>query len=78
MVVSSADLDPRVTALAKSRSSCTSKVQTRPLVREGAKKRKRKIWSLVPDWRPTPRHTGRLTISRNLTSTSNQFLISIE
>jgi hypothetical protein len=29
-------MDLRVTALAKPRSNCTSKLQTRPLVREGA------------------------------------------
>jgi hypothetical protein len=28
--------EPRVTALARSRSNCTSKLQTHPLVREGA------------------------------------------
>jgi hypothetical protein len=30
------DFEPRVTALARPRSNCTSKLQTRPLVREGA------------------------------------------
>jgi hypothetical protein len=30
------DLDPRVTALARPRSNCTTKLQTHPLVREGA------------------------------------------
>jgi hypothetical protein len=30
------DLDPRVTALDRPRSNCTSKLQTHPLVREGA------------------------------------------
>jgi hypothetical protein len=30
------DFDPRMTALARPRSNCTSKLQTHPLVREGA------------------------------------------
>jgi hypothetical protein len=30
------DFDPRVTALARPRSNCTSKLQTHPLIREGA------------------------------------------
>jgi hypothetical protein len=36
MAVSSVGLRPRVIALAKPRSNYTSKLQTRPLVREGA------------------------------------------
>jgi hypothetical protein len=30
------DFNPRVTALTRPRSNCTSKLQTHPLVREGA------------------------------------------
>jgi hypothetical protein len=58
-----------------------SKLQNRPLVREGATKlqtnnclkeisRRKKNWSQVPDGRLTPGQTGRLTVGRKLTSTS--------
>jgi hypothetical protein len=71
-------INPSVTALA--RTSNNSKLQTRPLVREGAttyqivtvyKKisRRKKNWSRVPDGRLTPRRTGRLIIGRNVTLT---------
>jgi hypothetical protein len=30
----------------------------------------KEIWSWAPDGIPTPRQTGRLTVGRNLTSTS--------
>jgi hypothetical protein len=57
------------------------KLQTRPLVREGAprrrakqfsckKKGKSKIWSWATKGCPTPRRTDRLTVSRKVTSTS--------
>jgi hypothetical protein len=71
------DLDPRVTALARPRSNCTSKLQTHPLVREGDPRQETrncqtetKIWSWAPAGTPKPRQTGRLTGGRNLTSTS--------
>jgi hypothetical protein len=59
---------PRVTA----QKQLYSKLQTRPLVREGATKEqtrsclkeissRKKIWSRVPDGRLTPRQTDRLT-----------------
>jgi hypothetical protein len=60
--------------------SC-EKLQTRPLVREGAphqqirtcpktiKKNKKNNWSQFPDGCLTPRHTGRLTVGRNITLT---------
>jgi hypothetical protein len=49
--------------------------QTRPLVREGAPKKKlqdcnfqkKKLWSKVPYLGSTPRHTDWLTVSRNVT-----------
>jgi hypothetical protein len=58
-----------------------SKLQTRPLVREGATKQqsrsclqkiswRKKNWSKVPDGRLTPGQTGRLNVGRKLTSTS--------
>jgi hypothetical protein len=75
------DFGSRVTALARHRSNCTSKLKTRPLVREGATKYQsrsclkeilwwKKNWSQVPDGRLTPGQTGRLTVGRKLTSTS--------
>jgi hypothetical protein len=52
-----------------------SKLQTRPLVGEGAtnqetsnRQTEKKIWSWAPDGSPTPRQTGRLTVGRKLTS----------
>jgi hypothetical protein len=64
-----------VTALARPRSNGTSKLQTHPLVREGAsheetrnRQTEKKIWSWAPDGSPTPRQTGRLTVGRKLTS----------
>jgi hypothetical protein len=58
-----------------------SKLQTRPLVREGATKlqtrnylkeisRRKKNWSQVPDGRLTPGQTGRLTVGHKLTATA--------
>jgi hypothetical protein len=38
---------------------------------------KTKIWSWAPDGCPTSRQTGRLTVGRNLTSTSSQNLCYI-
>jgi hypothetical protein len=63
------DLGPRVTA------NCTSKLQTRPLVRKGAPQHERKcptviqIWSWITDEGLTPRRTGRLTVGHNITWT---------
>jgi hypothetical protein len=59
------------------------KLQTRPLVREGApQKQDRKlqtnistgsnIWSLFPQGCSMPRHTDSLTVSRKVTSTSTE------
>jgi hypothetical protein len=63
--------DPSGTALA--RTSSNSKLQTRPLVREGATKNKPQLSkenrSRVPDGRLTPRQTGRQIVSRNVTLT---------
>jgi hypothetical protein len=66
-----------VTALARSRSNCTSKLQTLPLVREGAphqetsnhQKDKRNL-VMGPRWDPSTGQTGRLTVGSKLTSTS--------
>jgi hypothetical protein len=61
---------PSVTALTRT----NSKLQTRPLIREGATKwqsqAKNKNWSRVPNGGLTPRLTGRLTVGRNVTSAS--------
>jgi hypothetical protein len=74
------DLGPRVIA------SCTSKLQTHPLVREGAPQHEDRkcptliqIWSWVTDEGLTPRQTGQLTVGCNITWTwlpvrSNQCL----
>jgi hypothetical protein len=66
-----------VTALARSRSNCTSKLKTHPLVRKDAphqetlnRQTKNKNLVMGSDWSPTPRQTGRLTVGRKLTSTS--------
>jgi hypothetical protein len=67
-------VDPSGTALA--RSSSNSKLQIRPLVREGATKqqtpkclkkmsRRKNNWSRVPGWGPDTK-----TVGRNVTSTS--------
>jgi hypothetical protein len=60
-----------MTALPRTSKIC--KRQTRPLVREGAHVNKpatvltTKIWSRAPDGYLTSRHTGRLTVGRNIT-----------
>jgi hypothetical protein len=61
------DFDRRVTA------NCTSKLQTRPLVREGVPQHDDrkcttviKIWPWVPDGGPTPKQTDRLTVGHKL------------
>jgi hypothetical protein len=66
-----------VTALARPRSNCTSKLQTHRLVREGVphpetrnRQIEKKNWPWAPDGSSTPRQTGRLTVGSNLTSTS--------
>jgi hypothetical protein len=58
-------------------STCTSKLQTRPLVREGAQQEENcrcltviKIWSWAQGGCPVSRRTGRLTVGRKTTSTS--------
>jgi hypothetical protein len=63
-----------MTALARTSSNC--KRQTRSLVRESAPHQQirnyltvTKIWSQAPDGCLTPRHTGRLTVGRNITLT---------
>jgi hypothetical protein len=65
------DSDPRMTALARTSSNC--KQQTHPLVREGAPHQQTrncltviKILSWSPDGLFIPRHTGRLTVGRNV------------
>jgi hypothetical protein len=68
------DSDPRMIALASANSTC--KRQTRPLARESAPHEKTrncltvtKIWSWAPDGCFIPRHTGWLTVGRNITLT---------
>jgi hypothetical protein len=63
-----------MTALAIASSNC--KQQTRPLVRVGVPRQQTqndlkviKIWSWTLDGCLTPRQTGRLTVSRNITLT---------
>jgi hypothetical protein len=84
MTVSSAGVRPKSDCSGKAQKQLYSKLQTHPLVREGATKyqtrtclkeisRKKKNWSRVPDGRLTPRQTGRQTVCRKLTSTSDQF-----
>jgi hypothetical protein len=79
MVVSSVGLDPRVTAMARPRCNCTSKLQAHPLFREGAPHQEtrncqteNKNLVMGPDGCLKPRQTGRLIVGRNLTSTSVQ------
>jgi hypothetical protein len=82
MAVSSAGLRPKSDFSGKAQNQLYSKLQTRPLVREGAEKlqkrncpknisMRKKNWSRLPDGRLTPRLTGRLTVGRNVTSTSD-------
>jgi hypothetical protein len=68
------DFDPWLTVLARPGSNCKSKLQTYPLIREGAPYQEirsfqtgNKIWSLAPDGSPIPRQTGWLTVVRKLT-----------
>jgi hypothetical protein len=68
------DSEPRVTALARASSNC--KWQTHPLVPEGAPHQQTrncltvtKIWYCAADGCLTPRQTGRLNVSRNITLT---------
>jgi hypothetical protein len=89
MVVSSAGPRPKSDCSGKAQKQLNRKLQTRPLVREGATKqqtrsclkeisRRKKNWSWVPDGRLTPRQSGRLTVGRKLTSTSTSTSTSDE
>jgi hypothetical protein len=72
------DLDPRVTSLAKPRSTCTSNLLTRSLVREGAPylrmqmsedsflRSEIKLLSRVPDGGLIPGQTVRLAVGRKI------------
>jgi hypothetical protein len=82
MAVSFAGLRLKSDCSGKAQKQLFSKLQTRPLVREGATKYqsrscvkeiswRKKNWSQVPDGRLTPGQTGRLTVGRKLTSTSS-------
>jgi hypothetical protein len=74
-----------MTALANTSSNC--KLQTRPLVREGApyqqtrnslkivKKKKKKNWFGVPDGCLTPRQTGRQYVGRVGKSVGSEVLL---
>jgi hypothetical protein len=62
----------RDSELALTMPSNNGKLQARPLVRGGAPHQqtsRRKIWSRVPAGCLTPRQTGRLTVSSNITLT---------
>jgi hypothetical protein len=77
--MSSAGLRPKSDCSGKAQKQLYSKLQTHPLVREGATKlrtrnclkeisRKKKNWSQVLNGRLTPGQTGRLTVGRKLTA----------
>jgi hypothetical protein len=81
MAVSSAGLRPKSDCSGKAQKQLYSKLQTRPLVREGVTKlqarnclkkisRREKKLVTVPRWVPGTRQTGRLTVGRKLTTTS--------
>jgi hypothetical protein len=81
--VSSAGFRLKSDCSSKAQRQFNSKLQTRPLVSEGVTKYqsrsclkeiswRKKNWSQVPDGRLTPGQTGRLTVSRKLTSTSTK------
>jgi hypothetical protein len=81
MAVSSVGLRPKSDCSGKSQKQLYSKLQTRPLVREGATilqslnclkeiSRRKKNWPQVPDGRMTTGQTGRLTVGRKLTATA--------
>jgi hypothetical protein len=76
MVVISAGLRSKSDCSGKAQKQLYGKLQTRPLVWEGAphqetrnRQTEKKIWSWAPDGGTTPRQTGRLTVGRKLTST---------
>jgi hypothetical protein len=78
MVVSLRGFDPRVIALAGPRSNCTVNYRSilpserAPQIKKPSiVRQKTKIWSWAPDGSVTPRQTGRLTVGRKLTSTSD-------
>jgi hypothetical protein len=86
LTVSSAGLRLKSDYSGKTQKQFNSKLQTRPLVREGATKYqsrsclqeiscRKKNWSQVPDGRLTPGQTGRLTVGRKLTSTSVTYFL---
>jgi hypothetical protein len=82
MAVSSAGLRPKSDCSDKAQKQLYSKLQTRPLVREGATlqnnkpatakeiSRRKKSWLPDPDGCLTPRRTGRLIVGCKLTSNS--------
>jgi hypothetical protein len=82
------NLYPRVRALAGPSSNCTDKLQTRPLVRDGAQQEEnckclkifsmevKKKLSLVPDCGLVPEQTGWLTVGGKITLTLDPTLQS--
>jgi hypothetical protein len=78
------DLDPRVTALARPRSNCMSKLQTHLLVREDALHHETRKYhtenkNLVMCSRfESDRGTGRLTVDCKLTSITRVVIIVVE
>jgi hypothetical protein len=86
--VSSAGLRSKSDCSGKTQKQLYSKLQTRPLVREGATKLqirnclieiswRKKNWSQVPDGRLTPGQTGRLTVGRELTATVDRLCVLV-
>jgi hypothetical protein len=67
---------PRVTSLERPSSTCTSKLQTRPLVREGTtQEENRTCWSRVPEGGLIPGETGRMTVGPKLALTLDADLL---
>jgi hypothetical protein len=89
MAVSSVGLRLKGDCSGKAQKQLYSKLQTRFLVRDDAKRRncqtkeeeQDKIWSRIPKGGPIPRRTGRLIVGRKKNSNSNsnnELLMSIE
>jgi hypothetical protein len=70
---------PREASLARSRGECTSNLQSRPLVREGAPQHEGRkgptvitFWSRIPDGFLASEGTATLSVGRNATLTSTE------
>jgi hypothetical protein len=84
--VSSAGLRPKSDCSGKAQKQLYSKLQTCPLLREGATKlqtrnclkeisRRKKNWSQVPDACLTPGQTGRLIVGHKLRATATEWYV---